>query len=271
MGRKKKQRDIKASGKENMGNKKTHKKKMSIQEYVARNEKKDLERKLKRYKMKPAQYSLGTSGDLGGTNASGRISAKPKEWYDDSFIDWRTVNWAKTDEEIKEVFIFHSFLFCKTVKHNLSFYKVKIKDLKNEFRSYEANMIYCNDCKKFFIDSTQYKNIRKLGMLPNFKIRSNDIIGNNFSDFREESELFLYGYNAKRTTPTNVRQSILNDIITNKLMTQQEIISHLQGLISLGEARINMYEAVQRYEDDIEFIHKKFPGRSSHYYTSHFR
>lgn len=183
-------------------------------------------------------------------------------WYADSNIKWKNANWTEKDVELRKVHVFFNFLYCSNHNHSLSYYKVKVRDVKDELKCHTANVIYCNTCDKFYIDATQYKHMRKSGILPRFKIVSEDYSQDIFSDFREESELSLYGYNARKDTPVSYRQRILYEVISNKLMRITDVISHLQGLIFLNESKFGTDNLIHRYEEDLAYIYRTFPGTS---------
>lgn len=215
-------------------------------------DKEEIERKMKLYKTKPAQYSVSTTEPPSSKVPMPRM---PKLEYDEVPDFLQNVTWQKSDVIVRDVWVFHGFLYCSNQKHDLSFYNVKIYDIRNEYRTCTANVIYCNVCNKFFIDSTQYKKIRKNNILPNMRIHSEDI---GYCSFKQESELALYGYNARRDTSKSTRQRILYEVIENKLMNPSSVISHLEGLISLAEYNERKQDVIKRYEEDIMFIHNSF-------------
>lgn len=234
-------------------NKGKYKNTKSFDKWVEMKEKEDLETKMQKYKRKPAQYTISTTEP-----PSSKISEprQHKLHYDEVPEFLQNVVWEQSDIVVREVSVFHGFLSCSNLKHNLSFYKIKIQDVNNEYKVCDANVIYCNDCDKFYIDSTQFKNIIKNGYLPTFKIHSYGT--GTMSEFREESELALYGYNAQKTTPQSARQKVLYNVIKNRLMTVGQVISHLEGLIALAEYNDRKQDVVKRYQDDIMFIHNSF-------------
>ena len=224
----------------------------SFDKWVEIKEKEDLETKMQKYKLKPAQYTISTTEP-----PSSKISEprQQKLHYDEVPEFLQNVVWKQSDIVVRDVVIFHGFLSCSNQKHNLSFYRIKIHDVKSEYKVCDANVIYCNDCDRFFMDSTQFQNIVNDGYLPTFRIHSYSV---GVDNFREKSELALYGYNAQKTTPQSVRQRILYDVIKNKLMTVGQVISHLEGLIALAEYNDKKQDVIKRYRNDIMFIHNSF-------------
>lgn len=244
----KKQKKIKKPKeiKQKIANKKKYK------EPIRDPDKEEYERKMKLYKPKPAQYSVSTTEPPSSKVSMPRI---PKLEYDEVPDFMQNVTWQKSDIVVRVVYVFQGFLYCSNQKHNLSFYNVKIYDVKDEYRTCTANVIYCNDCNKFFIDSTQFKRIIKNNIFPDVIVRS---ISTGYGDFKQESELTLYGYNARKDTPTSTRQRILYRIIDSKLISPSSVISHLEGLISLAEYNERKQDVIKRYEEDIMFIHNSF-------------
>lgn len=79
---------------------------------------------------------------------------------------------------------------------------------------------------------------------------------NFYDDFNEVSILKLYGYAAgKNGLSTNARQGIISFIIDNNIMTDYEIVRHLQSLISLRGGRYDrdFSQAIEDWEEDIVF------------------
>ena len=90
-----------------------------------------------------------------------------------------------------------------------------------------------------------------------FKARFYSVLNQEFNNFRDFSELKLYGYSVGNSGQNQyTRQNILTYIIDNKIMTGREIISHLQGQISLRNKRRDrdFSTAIRDWENDIEFV-----------------
>ena len=80
-----------------------------------------------------------------------------------------------------------------------------------------------------------------------------------FVNFREFSELKLYGYSVGYNGETEfVRHHILRYVIENKVMSGMEIISHLQGQISLREYRTDkdFSAAISDWKKDIKYVER---------------
>lgn len=216
-------------------------------------------------KLKPAQYSLGAFTDK--TTKRSRAYPMPRSQnisYVNYGQEWNTKNW--THIKYKQiVYVFDGFLYCATHKHFLSHGQVIVNDLRNPIRKHLVTLIYCNDCDKYYIDASQYKKFINQKILLNFIIKVSHTQGEGFDSFKPESELHFYGYNAKSSTSRSERQQILYDVVSNRLMRVEDIVSHLQGLININEGRTDRIAANERYREDIEFLYKRFPGASMEY------
>ena len=211
-------------------------------------------------KKNPSQYTIMSSMPQNDFS----YSESQKEWYHNPNIKWGKIDWRNLNtNQMHTVTLFSRFLSCAINKHQLKYYHAKVKDLKADKNTqYIACLIYCCECNRYYMDLTQYnQKFRRHEILPNFKIYYDESIFTGYNNFKLQSELSLYGYNARKTTPKSYRQHVLYDVISNNLMTKGEVVSHLQGLISLSEPRSNMRDVIKRYAEDIMFIHEKFPGQ----------
>ena len=73
----------------------------------------------------------------------------------------------------------------------------------------------------------------------------------------ERSLLSLYGYSVKSGGLNRLkRQKILNFIINNRIMSRVEVKSFLEYLINFNGRKSNMYDAIYKWESDIDYINK---------------
>lgn len=161
------------------------------------------------------------------------------------YIDWTT--------EIKSVYVFRSHNNCSSKKHMTSTYHAKILDITNKKYLY-MKVLYCETCKKYYVSEKQIKRFTNHRVFPKIRIlfcNPNYIRGK----FRNQSELSLYGYNARKDgLDDNERHNLLAGLIDNRLMDSFEIINHLSLLISLHEYHSQWSEAIKKYYSDIDFV-----------------
>lgn len=221
-------------------------------------------------KLKPAQHSLDSFTESSSKNVNTKTYNLNHNTVDqciDYGPKWETKNW--TNFKYKEtVYVFQGFLHCANHhSDSLSHGQVIVKNLKGTKEKHRVNLIYCSKCKKYYIDGSHYKDFIKQRILLDFRVKTSYSQGYGFDGFRPESELHLYGYNVRSSTPKSVRQQVLYDVVSNRLIRVEIVVSHLQGLISLSESRNDRTHAVKRYREDMDFLYERFPGASMEHRT----
>lgn len=123
----------------------------------------------------------------------------------------------------------------------------------------KINTNYCLDCQLFFINYREYKFYRHLYgiLLGNFSIQKN-INGKvkGYNSLATESILHLCGYNVNESqnlTPAQ-RRYILAFLMDHDILSKSEIINYLQSFIFRGEGNIKMIWAIQKWEDDLDWV-----------------
>ena len=128
---------------------------------------------------------------------------------------------------------------------------------------------YCSVCKEYYITKGIYDKIIKTG-IPVCRLREQrsgtiQYAGKNkFDKYNTESLLKEYGYNvdARDNLPPVIRQDILKSLIDEGICDKDFIISHLEVFIyDHKNAERNKY-AVQKWEDDLNFI-KEYSTKKS--------
>lgn len=75
--------------------------------------------------------------------------------------------------------------------------------------------------------------------------------------FSNASPLMICGYNVRSGVLTEAhRHAILTNIIYNGIMTKVEIIQYLEHFINFNGSKSNMYLAVSKWENDLEFVRR---------------
>lgn len=85
------------------------------------------------------------------------------------------------------------------------------------------------------------------------------------SNFAAESTIHQFGYNANKDEDLSngERQAILSFIIENKIMKTYEIVSFLEGLISLRSGNPRMEDAISKWKADVNFLEHYHPPKQS--------
>ena len=136
---------------------------------------------------------------------------------------------------------------------------------EKEFRAF-----YCRQCRKYFVTDTTYERLRRLGTLCCRVVEFDDVVnpkkGKGFaSDFAAESTIHQFGYNVNKDEDlsSGERQAILSFIIENKIMKTYEIVSFLEGLISLRSGNSRMADAISKWKADVNFLEQYHPPKQS--------
>lgn len=148
-------------------------------------------------------------------------------------------------------------IICLRDHHNITNVTCNIKTVDGKRE--QINAQFCNRCKKFFISQTSYERYRKKMNLIPVKFQFVDKNG-RFSKFvnnsQECSPLFLAGYNVSKRNNLSVRErtDLLKFILNHEIMDKHEIIGYLQYFIALNRLKPNFSSAIQKWEDDLEFV-----------------
>lgn len=144
-------------------------------------------------------------------------------------------------------------LCIKSKNHNPKNITIETKNIKNKNVSFNA--FYCVVCKKYFTTIDVIKN--KFPSL-DFPLVKYDFTYLNSDSYRKgESELTLYGYNVRADGLSgNERRTLLSQLLIMKILSKERIIAILRNNINYNGRKKNLQAAVQRWENDIEFVQK---------------
>ena len=132
---------------------------------------------------------------------------------------------------------------------------------------------YCVDCKTYFILDTIFKRIQNAGV-PICKVmnKASGYKDSYYEDYeygfnlKPESILMHYGYNVNQTDDLSpeARRNILAAMIDYKVLTRNDILSHLNFLISMNQKKDDkdtegtrrMANAISKWKADRLFVEK---------------
>lgn len=180
----------------------------------------------------------------------------------------RTRNDFEYDDSIKlldtaDFLVRSTSLGCVFKDHHLIRINAAV-NIQSAKRLYEAQVpaAYCEKCDRYYILERYYEKLKTYGYIC-CQIDTFDSVKKHskkgFSNFQEKSILALYGYNVdkKKDLSEQERHSILDFIIDNKIQTKYEVISRLEGNISLRKHNPDYQLAISKWETDIEYVRKK--------------
>lgn len=188
------------------------------------------------------------------TNTSNQKNAKNNRSYN------QTIN-IPTVITVGDFIVRSVSMRCIHSDHKLQSINAKVMIMTHKgMEERTVNATYCPDCQKFYMSETSYQALKKEGIICCKVIEYSDLKNNlsNFNSWQKKSVLSLYGYNVNKTSGLSVieRQNILKFLIENKILTKHEIISHLESQISIRKNLPSMKDAISKWNNDIDFIHK---------------
>lgn len=150
---------------------------------------------------------------------------------------------------------------CINNKHELIRINAAVK-VKSPNTLYEVQIpaAYCSKCDRYYILERNYESLKRYGYIC-CKVDKFEVLKKNegsISAFQDKSLLYIYGYNvdSQQDLSETERHKILDFVIANGIQTKHQVINRLEQNISLRKNNPSMYNAIQKWEDDIEYIRK---------------
>ena len=149
--------------------------------------------------------------------------------------------------------------FCSNRKHKIISIEADLDIIGRDGKisKIKCPAYYCENCNVFYIYNTIFENIKNSGTLlckiyDMFKINTN----NNYYELNSESIMHSYGNNVNTNDDLTVfqRQTILKNLLDNRIMSRNEIINHLTYLYNRSRNLKNFSQARKRWNDDIDFV-----------------
>lgn len=170
---------------------------------------------------------------------------------------------AKVNETLftaKDFVVRTSVFNCARTGHDISDITARVKVLlpDGSVEQFETPAAYCKTCGVYYLLESCYNRITTKG-IPVCRVITEDVfaeIQSGAKPLNEESMLHSLGYNVNADTALTdeQRRAILTTVIENNLLTQAEILSHLDFLISFSRCNENMAEAREKWEKDRLFL-----------------
>lgn len=149
-------------------------------------------------------------------------------------------------------------IICKKEKHDLVDVNCIIRCAGNQII---LNAQYCKDCDKFIISEKSYKDYVADHKLIPIKLQYVDADGSfpqilYRTERSEYSPLSLAGYTVRERDglTEEERHDLLIAMIENGVMDKYEIIMYLEMFINTNGVKYNMFRAVSKWQNDVEFI-----------------
>lgn len=149
--------------------------------------------------------------------------------------------------------------FCSNRKHKIISIEADLDIIGRDGKigKIKCPAYYCENCNVFYIYNTIFENIKNSGTLlckiyDMFKINTD----NNYYELNSESIMHSYGYNVNANDDLTMfqRQTILKNLLDNRIMSRNEITNHLTYLYNRSRNLKNFSQARKRWNDDIDFV-----------------
>lgn len=159
-------------------------------------------------------------------------------------------------EEDHILYVHKGYIICEKRKHPIEQAVATLYNLSG--RDVELNVSHCTLCNKFFIHYDIYKRYRERygAILGNLKMITGETYSSTTDVLAEESTLHLCGYSVaqKEKMTSSDRQTIMATVIDNGSMKKSEVINLIRYLIELNHSKATHSQALQKWEDDLEFV-----------------
>lgn len=178
-----------------------------------------------------------------------------------------------TNIEAKDFVVRRSAFKCRYQEHSLQNIEglIQIIDRNGNVSQVKVPAGYCANCNTFFIMESVYQSLKLKG-IPVCRVSDEKayLSGNVFANgmqLAQESVLMQYGYSVSQEEglTSAARRKILALIVDHKILTRNEIIGYLDFFISQRKNQSRYEKAIDKWEQDREFISEYRAGEYVQY------
>ncbi len=145
---------------------------------------------------------------------------------------------------------------CTIKNHNRNSVTAIVQSVKTK-DNYEIDINYCVTCEKYYINEISLNEYEeRYGVLLLKRIPEESVVKlSNDIEWRDKSELTLFGYSVKEgSLSSQERVILLNEILRTKAMKKNEIKDWLEYLISSRQKQAKFQKAVIKWKEDLNFV-----------------
>ena len=192
----------------------------------------------------------GTPDQQTKAKSSGGVSVSRKPLYSGVQVSF--------DGPEHVLYVFKGTLSCERSGHELEAVTGIIATLKG--KSVEINVNYCHNCDRFFLSQGEYIHYRDMygPILGNFSFYESDssYYGDGFEGLSPQSILNLCGYNVseREGLTSEDRHIVLANMMDRGICKKPKIMSHIQWLIRSREGSPNMWLAIDKWQEDLDWV-----------------
>lgn len=162
-------------------------------------------------------------------------------------------DWRKADQTYI-IHIYSGVSRCQTMRHSRIDYNVIIEDIFGNNAT--IKVFYCEDCNKYYVAENSLPERYHLFKHVSF-IQEDEPIS-IYDTWEPKSILTTHGYNVRQNGPNaRRRHEILMELIEAQTLSYADIISHINGIITLHEHEGKWHNAILKYKEDLEFLNKQ--------------
>ena len=132
----------------------------------------------------------------------------------------------------------------------------------NELYDISVPAFYCGYCNKYYILERNYQELKKYGyiccrVIEEKQLTSNDL-SDSYSKLKDKSLLKTYGYNVNQNDGLSdvERQKILTQIVSNNIMSKNEVVAFIEWLINRSKNIPSHKFAIEKWKRDVKFLNE---------------
>lgn len=149
--------------------------------------------------------------------------------------------------------------------------KINLINEKGQIQHETVSAGYCPNCNIFFIMESTYQKLKVKGTpicrTSDERAYLSGATSETGMRLAQESILMQYGYNVSQTEDLSAlrRKKILALLVDNHILTRSDVISYLDFFISQRKHQSRFEKAIEKWEDDREFIENYNTGNYAKY------
>lgn len=160
---------------------------------------------------------------------------------------------------LKDVMVITSLAVCNEKHHSVKkvralVYVINYETHKKELQEIKA--YYCDSCKRFYVMERTYKRLQHIGAICCRVYSLSELAKSSDTNWAPESVLKMYGYNVSQKEGLSdlERQTVLDMIISNEIMSKSRCIQFIEWLVRHNSARPHMDIAIKKWNRDIDYL-----------------
>ena len=161
--------------------------------------------------------------------------------------------------EFKDVLVRTANAQCIEKSHIVKEINATVNILKRGTSHREAYVLkayYCRNCNRCYILENEFIKLKRIGTICCKIINLNDLNQSGNWGWANQSILRQYGYTVNQSDNLSriERQTILDLVISNEVMSRDDVIDFLEWLLNRNSGNRNMDQAIKKWNEDIDYL-----------------